>query len=260
MILACARWILPLSVVLLTFLGEPVKCQTIVERKGFAVRGGLSGGFDVGAGVGGNTVNPNLTYYELKSLTRSNTVLVGWTARLSAFYGQNLSYYTAPARLTHVDAIDTVSFSRLAQTSLNLGVRAEWNLGRLQLGASVDLLGFTFLGRSRIGQVSSSTGLFIQTDSLGQSQQSPFQGPAIFQQASPTRLNVKLWGDHERGMLTTEVYARIYLGSTVALKLGYQWLSTEMTLKNRDLVADNARFRNRVSLPYLALTFPITPW
>ncbi len=258
--IACTRWILPLLIALLVISGRQVLGQSRIEQKSFGVREGLSGGFDVGVGFQNNAINPSFTYYELKSLTRNDVVLVGWTARLSSFYGQNLNYYTAPARLTRMELIDTVSFSRLAQTSLNLGVRAEWNLGRFQLGASVDLLGFTFLGRSRIGQVYSSTGLFNQPDSLGQDRQRPFQGPDVFQRASPTRLNVKLWGNRERGMLTTEVYARIYVVPKVALKLGYQWLSTEITLNNRDLVADNARFRNRAGLSYLAVTFPISPW
>lgn len=252
--------VIPLIIVLLTLPGKPVRCQPVSNQKNFAVGGGLSGGFDIGLGIQKNTTNPSLIYYELKSITRSNTILVGWTARLSSFYGQDLNYYTAPARLTRSAAIDTVSLNHLAQTSLNVGVRAEWNLGRLQFGASVDLLGFTFLGRSRIGQIHSSTGLFSQPDSLGQDQQRPFTGSDVFQSVSPTRLNVNWWGDHERGMLTTEVYARIYLRPNIALKLGYHWLSTEITLANRDIVADNARFRNRVGLPYFALTLPMAPW
>jgi hypothetical protein len=122
------------------------------------------------------------------------------------------------------------------------------------------LLGFTFLGRSRIGRVYSSNGLFIQTDSLGLDKQKPFQGSDAFQRATPTRFNVKLLGDHERGMSTTEVYARIYLVPGVALKVGYQLLTTEMALANQDLVTDNARFRNRAGLSYVALTLPIRPW
>lgn len=251
------KWLL---VALLTFIASHAHSQPVVKQQNFAVRGGLSGGFDVGAGLNKNYVNPSLTYYELTSLTRSKSVFVGWTGRLSSFYGNDLNYYTAPARLTRQEVIDTVSFGRLSQTSLNLGIRAEWNLGRFQLGGSVDLLGFTFLGRSRVGRVYSSTGLFSQKDSLGNTMQKPFQGPDAYQNASPTRLNVRLLGDHDRGMLTTEVYARVYLVSKVAVKVGYQWLNTEITLKNRDQVANNDRFRNRIGSAYVALTFPLTPW
>lgn len=250
----------PFLVALIIIVAGQAKSQSIVEQKKFSVRGGLSGGFDVGAGFNKKYVNPSLVYYELTSLAKSKSVFVGWTGRLSSFYGNDLNYYTAPARLTRQEAIDTVSFGRLSQTSLNVGIRAEWKLGRLQLGGSIDLLGLTFLGRSRVGRVYSSTGLFNQVDSLGQTVQKPFQGEDAYQSASPTRLNVKLWGDHARGMSTTEVYARLYLVNNVALKVGYQWLSTEVTLRNRDQVAGNDRFRNRIGSVYAALTFPLTPW
>ncbi|GAB2595827.1 hypothetical protein GCM10027190_50050 [Spirosoma areae] len=111
-----------------------------------------------------------------------------------------------------------------------------------------------------MGRVYSSTGLFNHTDSLGQAIQKPFQGQDVFQSASPTRVNVKLLGDHDRGMLTTEIYGRVYLAANTALKVGYQWLTTEMAIANPDQVANNNRFRNRIGLPYVALTFPLNPW
>jgi hypothetical protein len=257
---SCTLRIKLLLVALVMFIASQAQSQSIIEQKRFAVRSGLSGGFDVGLGFNKNYLNPSLVYYELTSLTKSNAVFVGWTARVSAFYGKELNYYTAPARLTQVETIDTVSFGRLSQTSLNVGLRAEWNLGRLQLGASVDLLGFTFLGRARVGRVYSSTGLFNQTDSLDRTIQKPFQGQDAFQSASPTRVNVKLLGDHDRGMSTTELYARVFLATNMALKVGYQWVTTEMALDNRDQVANNDRFRSRVGSAYVALTFPLTPW
>jgi hypothetical protein len=257
---SCSFWIKSLLVALAIFAASRAQSQSIVEQKKFAVRGGLSGGFDVGVGFNKNYLNPTIVYYELASITKNNAVFVGWTARLSAFYGNDLNYYTAPARLINLKMIDTVSFGRLSQTSLNLGIRAEWNLGRLQLGASVDLLGFTFLGRSRVGRVYSSNGLFNQLNSLGQAIQKPFQGQDAFQSTSPTRLNVKLPGDHQRGMSTSELYARVYLTTNTALKIGYQWLTTEIVLSNRDQVANNDRFRNRVGSAYMALTIPLAPW
>lgn len=246
-------------VAVLTFAAYQLQGQSIGE-KSFAAQRGMSGGFDLGVAFKENYLAPSATYYELIGLNRGNAFLVGWTARVSSFYGNNLNYYTAPSRLTRLENIDTISFAGLSQTSLNVGIRAELNLGRVQLGASVDLLGLTFLGRSRTGQVYSSSGLFNQNDSLGLTSQKPFQSPDAFQSASPTRVNVKLWGDHDRGMSTTEVYARVYVIPGIALKLGYQWLTTEVTLANRDIVADNARYRNRVGLPYFALTLPLNPW
>jgi len=249
-----------LLVTLLTFTIGQAQSQSIVNRKSVAVQGGLSGGIDVGVGSKKGYLNPSLTYYELTSLGRKESLLIGWTARLSALYGSDLDYYTAPSRLTRVQHIDTVRFNQVSQTSLNFGIRAELNLGRVQIGASVDLLGFTMFGRARTGRVYSSTGLFSVKDSLDQTILKRFEGADAYQQASPTRFNVKLLGDHERGMSTTEVYARAYLIPNVGLRLGYQWLTTEMALANPDQVANNNRFRNRAGLPYVALTFPLNPW
>jgi hypothetical protein len=202
-------------------VASQVPAQSIVEQKSFSVRGGLSGGLDLGVGSQKEYLNPSLTYYELTSLNEKKSLLIGWTAQVSAFYGHNLDYYTAPARLTRLQNIDTVRFAYLTQTALNLGIRAEVNLGRLQLGASLDLVGFTALGRARTGRVFSSTGLFSGKDSLDQTSLKPFKGEDAYQSARPTRFNLKLLGDHDRGMLTTEVYARLYLRPNLDLKLGY---------------------------------------
>ena len=236
-------------------------------------RHGLSGGVDLSVGYNNGALNPSITYYELVSVAKSKSFFIGWTARLNAFYGNNLDYYTAPARLTRGQSgigsltkpmlpenIDTVRFGRVSQTALNVGIRAEYYVGRFTLGASADVLGLTFLGRSRTGLVSSSTGLFVVTDASGQEIRKPFRDVDAYQNATPNRGNVRLLGDNNRGMLTTEVYARFRLSSGLQLKAGYQWLTTEMVLSNKDIVANNNRFRNRVGLLTIGLTVPLTPW
>ena len=209
--------------------------------------------------------NPSLAYYQLINVGERKMFSLGWTMRLGAFYGDNLSYYTAPARLTRGKTgfgalsgplinnnIDTVRFDYVTMTSLNAGVRAQVNLGWLELGASADLLGLT-LGRRRTARYRSSTGVF-EVDSVTTR---PFAGANVFQRAYPSRLNLRLLGDNDRGTLSTEVYARVRINQRFAIKAGYQWLTTEVTVQNRDIVADNNRFRNRAGLAYLALTLPL---
>ena len=239
----------------------------------YSSRETLSGGVDLGVAFKNNQLNPSITYYELVDITKGKLFFIGWTGRLGAFYGHNTDYYTAPARLTRgisglgslskpvlAENIDTISFSYASQTSLNIGVRTEIHLGRVEFGASADLLGFTFLGRKRVGHIRSSTGLFTATDAAGNEIKKPFQGTDADQQARPQRLNIRLLGDNDRGMLATEVYGRIFIVPGVALKAGYQWLSTEVVINNIDIVADNNRFRNRTEFVYFALTLPISPW
>lgn len=225
----------------------------------------LRSGFDVGMAYSKSNYNPSIVYYQLINVGERKVFSFGWTMRLGAFYGDNLNYYTAPARLTRGKTgfgalsgplinsnIDTVRFNYVTMTSLNAGVRAQVNLGWVELGASADVLGLT-LGRRRTARYRSSTGAF-EVDSVTTR---PFAGADVFQRAYPSRLNLRLLGDNDRGTLSTEVYARVRINQRFAIKAGYQWLTTEVTVQNRDVVADNNRFRNRAGLAYLALTLPI---
>ncbi len=255
------------------FLASLFTILSLSAHAQYSLRKDMSGGIDLGMAFKKNYINPSITYYEMLNVDRSRLLFIGWTARLGAFYGNNTDYYTAPALLTRGEKgfgslskplitqnIDTLNFGYTSQTSLNVGIRAEIHLGPVEIGASADLLGFTFWGRSRIGGVRSSTGLFVVQDVAGNDVQKRFQGADVYQKAHPQRLNLLLLGDNDRGMLATEIYARLVIKQVVGLKVGYQWLSTEMVLNNIDRVANNDRFRNRTGLTSIALTMPITPW
>ena len=235
----------------------------------------LSSGYDIGFGYSSSNnnptvYNPSAAYYQLINIGERKLVAIGWTARLGAFYGDNINYYTAPARLTRGQTglgklsgpligsnIDTVRFDYVTMTSLSVGIRAQVNLGRVELGASADLLGLT-LGRRRTGTYKSSSGRFnVDSTSTIPAMTRPFTGADGSQRAYPTRLNLRLLGDNDIGTLSTEVYARVRINQRFAVKAGYQWLTTEVTVQNRDIVADNNRFRNRTGLAYVAVTLPI---
>lgn len=230
----------------------------------------LSSGYDLGMAYSTSNYHPSLTYYQLINIGDRKLFSLGWTARLGAFYGDNLNYYTAPARLTRgksgfgalgapllAESIDTVRYDYVTMTSLNVGIRAQINLGRVEFGASADLIGLT-LGRSRIGRYISSTGKFALQSSVGTDSTTVYyQGNDVFQRASPSLFNVRLLGDNDMGTLATEVYARIHVSQRMGVKLGYQWLTTETTVKNRDVIADNDRFRHRAGMAYVAVTFPV---
>ncbi len=250
----------------------PIVILILLSAYSFAqspVSARLNAGFDLGMAYSKNNYNPSLAYYQLINVGERKLFSLGWTVRLGAFYGDNINYYTAPARLTRGKAglsglsgpiirenIDTVRYDYVTMTSLNVGVRAQVNLGRLELGASADLLGLT-LGRRRTGRYRSAIGRFILKDKANRDSTLFFQGSNVFQGTYPSPLNVRLLGDNDRGTLSTEVYARVRINQRFAVKLGYQWLTSETTADNRDVVADNNRFRNRAGMTYLALTLPI---
>ncbi|WP_338874840.1 hypothetical protein WBJ53_04390 [Spirosoma sp. SC4-14] len=229
----------------------------------------LKSGFDVGMSYSKSNYNPSIAYYQLINVGERKMFSLGWTVRLGAFYGDNLNYYTAPSRLTRgktgfgalsepllVQNIDTVRFDYVTMTSLSAGLRAQVNLGIIDLGVSADLLGVT-IGRSRTGRYTSSTGYYNLKTAASRDSSVYFQGNNVFQQTHPSRLNVRLLGDNDIGTLSSEVYARLHLNQRMSVKFGYQWLTTEITVNNRDVEADNNRFRHRSGLAYLALTFPI---
>ncbi len=228
----------------------------------------LRSGVDLGMAYTKDHYNPSIAYFQLINVTASKLLSVGWTARLGAFYGDNLDYYTAPARLTRgktgfaalgaplvVDNLDTVRFDYITAASLNLGVRAQINLGPVEVGGSADLIGLTF-GRWRTGRYRSSTGEYTVTGASGGDTTLTF-ARNVEQRAYPTRFNARLLGDNDRGSLSTEVYARLYISKRIALKAGYQWLTSEATLQNRNTQDNNNRFRHRAGLGYVALTFPV---
>ncbi|AQG78465.1 hypothetical protein [Spirosoma montaniterrae] len=227
----------------------------------------LSSGIDLGMGYTKDNYNPSFAYYQLLNLGEKKRFSVGWTFRFAPYYGDNLNFYTAPARLTREKSgfsalaaplvernIDTVRFDFITATSANLGIRVQVNLGIVDIGASADLLGITY-GRWRTATYRSSTGLF-QPDSSGSVPQ-PFRGANNQQRGYPTRFNVRMLGDNDIGTLNTEVYARLKITQNIKLKLGYQWLTVGVTMQNRDVVSDNNRFRHRAGLAYAALTFPL---
>ncbi len=249
-----------LSAVLLTVISATCFAQSPVSAR-------LDAGVDIGAGFKSHQLAPSIAYYQLLNVGEKKLFSFGYSVKLGTFYGQDVSYTTAPARLTRgksglsslgsdlvVANIDTVAFANVSMTNLNLGLQAQVNLGPVSLGVTADILGVGF-GRSRIGQYKSSTGKYIVPSPANKDSVLTFQGTNISQAASPGNLNLRLLGDNNIGTLSSEVYARIKVDQRIGVKVGYQWLTTEMTVRNRDVVADNNRFRNRTNYPYLALTF-----
>lgn len=227
----------------------------------------LQSGYDLGMAYSTGNYNPSAAYYQLINIGDRKLFAVGWTVRLGVFHGDNLNYYTAPARLTRektgfsalgaplvIRNIDTVRYDYVTMTSASVGVRAQVNLGKLTIGASADLLGLTF-GKKRVGRYKSSTGQFVVSDK--DSTRIPFQGASVFQSSRPSTLNIRLLGDNDRGTLSTEVYARYSINQRFGIKVAYQFLTTEMTVANRDVISDNNRFRHQANMAYIAVTLPV---
>jgi hypothetical protein len=228
----------------------------------------VASGLDVGFAFKKDNYVPSLTFAQVLHIGGKRLLSVGWTARLSKFHGDNLNFYTAPAKLTRGSTgfealnlpiraanLDTVRFDYVTHTALNVGIRAEIHLGPVDLGGSADVLGLA-LGKTRIGRVISSAGTFTRTDSGDDSTVYRFSGKNVQQRLKPTGINVRLLGDNDIGNLTADVYVRVRINQRLAIKGGYQWQTAEMYFRDIDPADNNKRFRHRVGMPYLAVSFP----
>ena len=242
------------------FLSVPVLAQKPVSSR-------VMTGMDARFAFKKDNYAPSLTYFQLLNIGNRSLLSIGWTARLAKFYGDNLNLYTAPARLTRgatgfealgpslkAANIDTVRFDYVTNTSVNFGVRVEVHLGPVDLGGSADILGLA-LGKSRIGRVITSSGSYKVAGTKGDSTIF-FTGDNRYQRMRPTGINLRLLGDNDFGNLATEVYARIHINQRLSIKGGYQWQTAEMYFRDINPTDGNKRYRHRVGMPFLALTFP----
>ncbi|WP_138992409.1 hypothetical protein [Larkinella sp. C7] len=227
----------------------------------------ISSGVDVGTAFKKDYLAPSFTYYELLNLDANKIFSIGWTIKGGNFYGDNLNYTTAPARLTREKTgfgaigapevaanIDTMRFDWVTVSTVNFGLRAQVRLGPVEVGAGADLIGLGF-GRSREGRYRSTTGRFEHTNADSEIDTVSFRVSPL-QYAQPQRLNVRLLGDNDLGSLSSEVYVRLKVLRRMGVKVGYHWITTEMRASNLNIDDDNRRFRNRAAMGYVALTFP----
>ncbi|WP_128544662.1 hypothetical protein [Larkinella soli] len=227
----------------------------------------ISSGIDVGAGFKTDYTVPSITYYELLNLDANRIFSVGWTIKGSAFYGDNLNYITAPAKLSRgktgfpalsapliPENLDTLRYDWVTGTSLNLGLRAQIRVGPVEVGGSADILGLSF-GKNRTARYISSSGQYEITKSNTEKDTVTFRS-SPGQRAKPQTLNLRLLGDNDYGTLATEVYVRLQVTRRVGLRVAYQWITTEMRASNKNLIDGNDRFRNTASMAYVGLTLP----
>ena len=247
--------------VILTLLTLPAFAQQSASSR-------VQSGLDAGFAFKKDNYVPSFTYFQLLNIGDKRLLSVGWTARLAKFHGDNLNFYTAPARLTRgatgfealgpaleLANIDTVRFDYMTNTSFNFGVRVEVHLGPVDLGGSADILGLA-IGKTRIGRVISSSGAFRANETSKDSAAVFFTGERQLQRTRPTGVNIRLLGDNDFGNLATEVYVRVHINKRLAIKGGYQWQTAEMYFRDIDPIDGNKRYRHRVGMPFLALTFP----
>jgi hypothetical protein len=172
----------------------------------------------------------------------------GLGLRATLYLGTKKDFLTAgPAKKTRSSAtpfliffagqeeqnFDTLTVQRPLTSSLNLTLNLGYNFSRKWYGGfNIDLIGITF-GRKSSAVFTSNGITTIEPD------------------AKPTRFNLLLTGDHDRGTLNSEFFVNYKLTERLALKAVYQFIFIEYKTSNvQQQFSDgssNDRFRNKAN-------------
>ncbi|MCU0341763.1 MAG: hypothetical protein MUE30_17960 [Spirosomaceae bacterium] len=194
------------------------------------------------------------SYNTLYGVGKSKRFKIGWGVRLTSFVGNNLDYYTAPAKLTSgeygpqvifkeniLSNIDTLQLTNTQTNALNLVIHLEYSFKRLGLGFNIDALGLTLGGEQSGRFIAKSTGSRLHNTT---------------QTAKPTTLNALLISDNDWGSLNSELYARYWLTDKIGLRAGASFQFTEYTT-SRKLTFENDRFRNKILMPFVGVSIKL---
>ncbi len=205
---------------------------------------------DVAISAGGG-FSGALSYNQMYGIGKSSRFKIGWGARLTSFFGKNLDYATAPARLTSgqtgpqvlfveniLSNIDTLKLSSTQTNALNLVIHLEYNIKKLAIGFNIDAIGVTLGAKQQGTFVAKSTGSRFHSTQ---------------QSAQPTVFNLLLVSDNDLGSLNSELYARYWLKEKVGVRCGASFQFTEYTTSQK-LTFENDRFRNKILMPFVGLS------
>lgn len=182
-------------------------CLSALSLAGYA----QSSYAELGAGFGGGAVSPVAAFHKDWSLGKKGRFLIGTGLRFTGFYGSDITLTSAPANLADKPtAVDSLFAPAPNINSLNLLINLGYNITeKIQVGFNIDAIGFSFGPTGKPDFVSN--------------------GKRTTVSASPTKVNVLLVDNNDRGSLTSHFYARYKFSDRFGLKLAYQHLFTELT-------------------------------
>jgi hypothetical protein len=192
-----------------------------------------------GLGVGSSGSSISASYVHDWRLGKKKTFYIGAGARLTNFFGKDVSFQSAPANLAADESfIDTLFYTSPSVHSLNAYINLGVNITpTLAAGFNIDLLGF----------------------SLGKNDDAIFTTNATTQTttAKPTAFNLLLVGNNDLGSLNSQFYLRYAISQRFGVMAAYQYLFNEVTTASTVQVVPetNDRFRNKSSMVYAGITY-----
>lgn len=216
--------------------------------------------FDLGVSIGDKQVVGSLDWNHFHGVGKKQNLKLGYGIRYSGFHGiESKVYTTAPAKLTSgqegpqvlfVDNIpnniDTINVARNPYVGMaNIFLSAQYTFfKKLDLGFNIDLVGFSFGGKT--------TGAYTVHSSA-----QPNVNDGSTQNLTPTAFNLLLVSDNDLGSLNSEFFLRYWINDKWAIKGVFTFIFTEYTTGSK-LRFENDRFRNKGILFGLGVTY--RPW
>ncbi|MEP7236747.1 MAG: hypothetical protein ABI685_02740 [Ferruginibacter sp.] len=210
---------------------------------------------DVTAGFGSSQVSGAASYVHTWKLGKRKKAEAGFGLRYTGYFGSNLYFKTAPAKLTSgktgpgvlfaddiTPNIDSVLFSKAQVNALNLSINFGYNFTkRFSIGLNIDAIGFSF-GKKQSGIYygnNFATGVPVT--------------------AKPTVFNLLLISDNDKGTLNSELFAKYKWNDSWGVKLAFQFLFAEYTtntpVQTTPSGDKNDRFRKKMAGVGVGITY-----
>jgi hypothetical protein len=206
-------------------------------------------------GIGASQATVSLAYVYNWKVGKRKKFELGLGARFTSYFGSDLYFTTAPAKLTSgktgpavlftddIDAnIDSVLFPRAQINALNLSLNFGYNFSRkFSAGLTIDAIGFSF----------------------GKKQSAVYYGnnfaTGVPVTAKPTGFNLLLISDNDKGSLNSELFARYRWNDSWGVKLGFQFFFAEYTTDTKVQTTPgggtNDRFRKKMAGAGIGITY-----
>ena len=190
------------------------------------------------AAVGGGFL-ASANWNHFYGIGKNKNFRIGYGLRFNSYTGKNRLYTSAPLKLaTDETLVDTLTVGSARMSNVAATFNAKMRFAQtVEIGVNIDVLGIGF-GKETEGEFVSS-------------ENDEFNGT---QTAKPTSVSLLLGGDNDRGMLSSEIYVGYWITEKLNARLGLNYLFTEYTTSEK-LAQDNARFRNKVAMPFIAIGF-----
>jgi hypothetical protein len=206
-------------------------------------------------GIGASQATVSLAYVYNWKVGKRKKFELGLGARFTSYFGSDLYFTTAPAKLTSgktgpavlftddIDAnIDSVLFPRAQINALNLSLNFGYNFSRkFSAGLTIDAIGFSF----------------------GKKQSAVYYGnnfaTGVPVTAKPTGFSLLLISDNDKGSLNSELFARYRWNDSWGVKLGFQFFFAEYTTDTKVQTTPgggtNDRFRKKMAGAGIGITY-----